>query len=164
MLWTSVEGCKKPAPVPYLVGVHPLPPPRYIDPSPPATATNVGPGWVCQPVKPPGWIVSTWNTMSQAVAPQAMSGCTPGTWNLTRDLTVPCFVFTRTVRVIVTFRGVPRTICGAAAPPRVPRAVYALTAPDPGVPNATPMLTKRAIGTRAAPMTTVLLFIFAPLP
>src|SRR5687768_15378533 len=121
MLWTSVEGCRNPDPTAYLVGVQPLVAARYIVPSPCATATKVGAGWVCQPVKPPGWIVSTWNTMSQAAAPQALSGCTPGSWNLTRDLTVPCFVFTRTVRVIVTFRGVPRTICGAAAPPSVPR-------------------------------------------
>src|SRR5687767_5375886 len=114
MLCTSVEGCKKPAPVAYLVGVHPLPPARYIDPSPPATATKVGPGWVCQPVKPPGLMVSTWNTMSQAVAPHVMYGCIPGTCTLTRVLTVPCFVFTRTVRVTVTAFGVPSTIGSVA--------------------------------------------------
>src|SRR5688500_20113247 len=109
MLWTSVEGCRNPDPTAYLVGVQPLVAARYIVPSPPATATRVGPGWVCQPVKPPGWIVSTWNTMSHAVAPQVMCGCIPGTCTFTRALTVPCFVFTRTVRVTVTAFGVPST-------------------------------------------------------
>ncbi|MBA3433790.1 MAG: hypothetical protein H0U08_06820 [Actinobacteria bacterium] len=65
---------------------------------------------------------------------------------------------TRTVRVMVTVFGVARTICSVALP-TVPRAVYTLDAPDPGVPNATPMLTDRATMARAAPMTTVLLFM-----
>src|SRR6188474_204635 len=162
MLCTSVEGGKKPAPTPYLVGVHPLAAARYIDHSPPATATRVGPGWVCQPVKPPGWIVSTWKTMSQAVAPQVICGWIPGTCTFTRTFTVPFFVFTRTVRVTVTAFGVPST-SGSVALPTEPRAGYTLTAFDPGVPNATPMHTDRAIGAMARAMTTALLFIGSPL-
>jgi len=59
----------------------------------------------------------------------------------------------------VTAFGVPSTI-GSVALPTEPRAGYTLTAFDPGVPNATPMLTNRAMtGATATPMTTVLLFM-----
>ena len=92
-----------------------------------------------------------------------MCGCIPGTCTFTRALTVPCFVFTRTVRVTVTAFGVPSTI-GSVALPTEPRAGYTPTAPEPGVPYATPMLTNKAMmGMMAAPMTTVLFFIGEPL-
>src|SRR4026207_707802 len=97
MLWTSVGGCMKPAPVAYLTDGPPdlaghraappvasLPPGQpdiacYSVPSPCATATNVGPGWVCQPVYPPGWMVSCWYAVSQAVVwPHDIKGVTVG--------------------------------------------------------------------------------------
>ena len=91
-----------------------------------------------------------WNTMSHAVAPQVMCGCIPGTCTFTRALTVPCFVFTRTVRVTVTAFGVPSTI-GSVALPTEPRAGYTPTAPEPGVPIRNADVTNRAIQGRWPP-------------
>src|SRR4029078_157986 len=109
MLWTSVGGCMKPAPVAYLTDGQPDIAWDSV-PSPCATATNVGPGWVCQPVYPPGWIVSCWYAVSQAVvSPHDIKGVTVGEVKVTVFGTPLPFPRTRTVFVAVAVLGTPIT-------------------------------------------------------